>query len=68
MCGIYRVGAVHHSLWLQGVEYLLPFTCIKSECPSHAQAGGWGGEHGGGGSGGAGGSAGGAGGFQMTGA
>ena len=47
MCGIYRVGAVHHSLWLQGVEYLLPFTCIKSECPSHAQAGGWGGSTGG---------------------
>ena len=43
MCWIYGDGAVHHSLWPQGEEYLLAFTCIKSECCSHAQGGGGGG-------------------------
>ena len=42
MCGIYGGGAVHQSLWPWGAEYLLAFTCIKSECPSHAQGGGGG--------------------------
>ena len=39
MCWIYGDGAVHLSLWPQGAEYLLAFTCIKSESPSHAQGG-----------------------------
>ena len=43
MCGLYGGGAVNQSLWPRGVEYLLAFTCIKSECSCHAQAGGGGG-------------------------
>ena len=42
VCWIYGDGAVHLSLWPQGAEYLLAFTCIKSESPSHAQGGGGG--------------------------
>ena len=44
MCGIYGGRAVHQSLWPRGAEYLLAFTCLKSDCPSHAQGGGRGGE------------------------